>query len=222
MQNFTDAQVNVKTIAKKVYCRWPLQLYVPKGNDNVNSNKELRAKEPFWINHDDGAWQWIWCFLGNKGCIRQSNGADFSSFYGQKRSIDTSKSYNTMPGISVPGAPTDQLAAGKRNSRDVSAQADKMNLSRRHNTANRVIISSLSQHTATRLCDSDSSSGPDFVSYSENLYCDMSLKQSFPLCSEAAQEECYDVDNLTLRSGALAKRGLERRHDSSLIWDSGN
>jgi len=82
MQNFTDAQVSIDSVAKEVYCRWPLQLYVPLGDDNVNPEKSAIAGKPLWIKAADGLYQGAWCYFGFKGYVHQSNGLDFSGFIG--------------------------------------------------------------------------------------------------------------------------------------------
>lgn len=62
-----------------------------------------------------------------------------------------------------------------------------------------LIVSQDSQHTATVLCESATSSGPDFVSLSEGLFCDMDEKELWPLCSSAnATTSCFDMASNTL------------------------
>lgn len=54
------------------------------------------------------------------------------------------------------------------------------------------MISSLGQN-ATELCESPTSRGPDFVSLTEGVYCDMATSDVLPLCSEVVKEHCFDV-----------------------------
>lgn len=60
-------------------------------------------------------------------------------------------------------------------------------------------------HSARKLCEDAFSEGPDFVSLAEGLYCDMSTldnrKQLYPLCSEAAVTNCFDMDTYIIRGG---------------------
>lgn len=49
-------------------------------------------------------------------------------------------------------------------------------------------------HTATKLCESATSSGPDFVSYEEGKFCDMDTRTVWPLCKTESDPECFDVD----------------------------
>ena len=62
-----------------------------------------------------------------------------------------------------------------------------------------LIISPDPQHAATMLCESTTSSGPDFVSLSEGLFCDMDEKALWPLCSSANMTtSCFDMTSNTL------------------------
>lgn len=58
----------------------------------------------------------------------------------------------------------------------------------------RLITSVHKQHSARELCANDHSYGPDFVSYSENVYCDMGTKEAWPLCDGGqVEQECHDM-----------------------------
>lgn len=68
---------------------------------------------------------------------------------------------------------------------------------------NSTIISSADpSHSAVKLCESDTSYGPDFVSLSEGIFCDMATKTPWPLCSKSVAENCYEWDSHTLINGA--------------------
>ncbi|KAL1866689.1 hypothetical protein Daus18300_006633 [Diaporthe australafricana] len=65
--------------------------------------------------------------------------------------------------------------------------------------AEQLVVSTKRSHssTATELCDSETSFGPDFVSTEEGLFCSMSQKKTFPLCNrngEADASTCFDLD----------------------------
>ena len=64
-----------------------------------------------------------------------------------------------------------------------------------------VIISDFDEHSATEVCQSATSSGPDFVSLKEKLLCDMCTHELRPLCSGEIVSDCFDLENLELRSG---------------------
>ena len=74
-------------------------------------------------------------------------------------------------------------------------------------TFNTVIISKSQNHSAKELCDSGSSVGPDFVSLDEQLFCDMDTRKTWPLCSAAKTDGCFDHATSTMRAG----KGLRGR-----------
>ena len=68
-------------------------------------------------------------------------------------------------------------------------------------------ISHHSDHTATVVCQSETSWGPDFVSVVEGLYCDMCEKMLWNLCAGPEATYCFDLVARELRFS----RGLETR-----------
>ena len=64
-----------------------------------------------------------------------------------------------------------------------------------------IISSTDPSHSAIKLCDSDTSYSPDFVSLSEGIFCDMATKTLWPLCSKSVADNCYDWDSHTLING---------------------
>ncbi len=79
-----------------------------------------------------------------------------------------------------------------------------------------VVISEIGEHSATELCQSASSSGPDFVSMKEGLLCDMCTHQLLPLCSETISTHCFDLQKLEVRSDHL----LSVRSDGAAVFQS--
>lgn len=80
-----------------------------------------------------------------------------------------------------------------------------------------LVASDSKSHSAQKLCESDTSLGPDFVHTSEGLFCDMTAKTLYPLCntgnftgsspvSFSNSTECFDMDSKSLTS-TLARRG---------------
>lgn len=67
--------------------------------------------------------------------------------------------------------------------------------------ADELVISDIASHSAKEVCESESSAGPDFVSTVEGLFCDMSEKVLWPLCSESLTASCFDLDARGMRSG---------------------
>jgi hypothetical protein len=74
----------------------------------------------------------------------------------------------------------------------------------------RLTISHLTEHTATVVCQSETSWGPDFVSVAEGLYCDMCEKMLWNLCTGPGATYCFDLVARELRfSGDLKTRDLD-------------
>ncbi|KAI0132794.1 hypothetical protein BJ170DRAFT_262359 [Xylariales sp. AK1849] len=53
--------------------------------------------------------------------------------------------------------------------------------------------------SAKELCDSPSSMGPDFVSLTEKVFCDMSTRITWPLCTDDQEMRCFDVNTQEVR-----------------------
>ncbi|KAK1145528.1 hypothetical protein N8T08_004086 [Aspergillus melleus] len=61
-----------------------------------------------------------------------------------------------------------------------------------------IVISDAKQHSAKRLCQSDTSMGPDFAHTGEALFCDMEAKMLYAFCTGNDSETCFDLDSQTL------------------------
>lgn len=70
----------------------------------------------------------------------------------------------------------------------------------------RIIASYHAEHSSKELCTSATSHGPDFVSFEENMFCDMSLKQTWPLCNADMNRRCYDWNSHSIIDGLRRKR----------------
>jgi hypothetical protein len=44
--------------------------------------------------------------------------------------------------------------------------------------------------------------GPDLVSLQENMFCDMSTRATYPVCSGDDDGACFDLDANTLKGGS--------------------
>lgn len=73
----------------------------------------------------------------------------------------------------------------------------------------KLVSSTHEKHSAKALCGSDTSHGPDFVSHSEGLFCDMGTKRVWPLCKTTEEVEvgCYDWES----HGLVTREGKEGR-----------
>ncbi|KAK7928623.1 hypothetical protein PG985_005621 [Apiospora marii] len=58
----------------------------------------------------------------------------------------------------------------------------------------RLVVSRLEHHRASKLCQSPTSYGPDFVSMTEKMHCNMETREVLPLCDGVMETDCFDVD----------------------------
>lgn len=80
----------------------------------------------------------------------------------------------------------------------------------------RLIVSKMNHYSAVKLCEDDFSYGPDSVSFSENPFCDMELKEHYPLCVDCEGcFECYDFETHHLMT---ANGGVARNYPHVLEW----
>lgn len=74
-------------------------------------------------------------------------------------------------------------------------------------------------HSAIELCNDSSSAGPDFVSHSEKVFCDMANKRTYPLCVSDSDDECFDLEATMLRPGAIVARNfVVKRYNKVREW----
>ena len=69
-----------------------------------------------------------------------------------------------------------------------------------------LIISGIPVHSASKLCASANSYGPDFVATSEGKFCDMKRKYLWDVCSDQKSTCCFDVEQTQLRLCAGGRR----------------
>ncbi|KAK3897163.1 hypothetical protein C8A05DRAFT_48112 [Staphylotrichum tortipilum] len=74
---------------------------------------------------------------------------------------------------------------------------------------NLLVLSAEASHSASQLCGSASSAGPDFAHAGEKLFCRMSDKSLWPFCDVASGvvDECFNVDAQELVVGGKVRRG---------------
>lgn len=97
------------------------------------------------------------------------------------------------------------------------SRREKRKLQRRGQFAQRfdniLIIDDIPQHTAQRLCEDQTSAGPDFVNPVDGVFCDMKSKTTYPLCDDgsvapptygngtrdkSSMVPCFDIETKTL------------------------
>lgn len=79
-----------------------------------------------------------------------------------------------------------------------------------------LVVSADPRHTAKSLCEAATSRGPDLVSIDEGTFCDMAEKKWYPLCAEASDTDCFDLDAQQLRSATARKRSV--KYDKIRYW----
>jgi hypothetical protein len=110
--------------------------------------------------------------------------------------------------VMVDGASTGKLPPKnkKRSPREKRAL-----LSKRYVFPGKLVTSKQNAHSARALCESKSSLGPDFVSLHERLFCDMDLKQLWPLCGKGIASGCFNTTTHTM------DMDISRRDDTGRI-----
>jgi hypothetical protein len=88
---------------------------------------------------------------------------------------------------------------------------------KRSDNSTSVIISPHTSHQASALCTSHTSHGPDFVSLDEQVFCDMTDRVLWPLCSATTSRACYDRKRHTIIHANLMKR--EMNYDDVVEWE---
>ena|ERR1711981_60773 len=81
----------------------------------------------------------------------------------------------------------------------------------------KIIASSDPSHSAKALCESAMSWSPDFVSFADGLFCDMSSKKLWPLCSAETVKNCFDWVSKTLIGGGSWKRATT--YTNVTVWE---
>ncbi|KAI9696253.1 MAG: hypothetical protein M1836_005806 [Candelina mexicana] len=80
-----------------------------------------------------------------------------------------------------------------------------------NNQEGHLVISESENHSAKELCEHPNSLGPDFVSTEEGIFCDMTAKEYWFLCSATLKTGCFDVDKKEMVGGkpGIVTRDLE-------------
>ena len=126
----------------------------------------------------------------------------FQGPYSMKRQAanDTSASLG-MGGASIP-----DFLLKKRGLSGGAARRKRSSMHR-----DRLVVTPYAKHSAIELCNSETSWGPDEVSLTERMFCDMDTKTLYPLCDDQAKNNCFDLDakTLVLPDGNVAQDDVE-------------
>ncbi|KAM0324101.1 hypothetical protein ACHAQA_008291 [Verticillium albo-atrum] len=78
------------------------------------------------------------------------------------------------------------------------------------------------EHSALELCASETSRGPDLVSLHENTFCDMSTRETLPLCQGAAVD-CFDLETREIKASnariQARREPVQKKYTNILKWD---
>jgi len=89
-------------------------------------------------------------------------------------------------------------------------------IKRSENNFNYSIVSPI--HSATALCNSSTSYGPNFVSLKEMLYCDMTQKILYEICTSTTQINCFNYsEKLQKRDGIFKIMPIMEFQNDNLI-----
>ena len=84
-----------------------------------------------------------------------------------------------------------------------------------------IVVSDYDLHSATELCNSATSIGPDFVSTKEDFFCDMCAHELWPLCSPTINQACFDMTSMTIKAGtgSLGSREVPtKKYKRTIQW----
>ena len=84
-----------------------------------------------------------------------------------------------------------------------------------------VIVTDFPRHSAKEVCEHPNSVGWDIASIWERLFCDLSERKLYPLCTTDITADCFDSETKMLKT--VIKRGLSsmisaRSYDTSAHW----
>lgn len=81
-------------------------------------------------------------------------------------------------------------------------------------TKSELVISDSKHHSAKRLCESDTSMGPDFAHTGENLFCDMEAKVLYAFCTDG-KTDCFDLESQSISTAEVGTMSLTTTRQSS-------
>jgi hypothetical protein len=100
----------------------------------------------------------------------------------------------------------------------------------------KLVISNIASHSATNLCNSPTSWGPDFATPNEGKLCDMSTKTLYTLCSKEDIDGCVVIStnptngtaqqpSVAMRKVSVAKRTVSspiKSYEETSVWSGAN
>jgi hypothetical protein len=85
--------------------------------------------------------------------------------------------------------------------------------------SSRLVVSEKKGQSASELCHSTTSRGPDFVSLDEGVFCDMDSRKVYPSCNDHVTGDCFDLSHRTLvLQGKLLPRRMQKDYSEIIAW----
>ena len=93
----------------------------------------------------------------------------------------------------------------------------KRSISPRAANDTRLIVSGSKRFSAKDVCGSPTSDGPDYISTTDGLHCDMKTREVLPLCSAANSRntDCFPLDS---HRRSIEKRDGVSKYSKVLDW----
>ncbi|KAH8690713.1 hypothetical protein BGW36DRAFT_306760 [Talaromyces proteolyticus] len=85
--------------------------------------------------------------------------------------------------------------------------------------ASRLVVSDSASHSAKRLCESETSMGPDFAHIDEQLFCDMGTKTLYSFCNNGKKTDCFNMDTQKLATAQGTRISASTRSPYSTVVD---
>lgn len=109
------------------------------------------------------------------------------------------------------------LLGGKQGSTSpFKGEKRKRKLKRAAWASREIVLGDAESHSAKRLCESETSIGPDFANTAEGLFCDMGSHTLYPFCEKRVTADCFDIE---FRRLSFAARGGARLEATSKTYE---
>ncbi|KAK0743548.1 hypothetical protein B0T18DRAFT_439401 [Schizothecium vesticola] len=99
--------------------------------------------------------------------------------------------------------------------------AKRRGRTRRGNGGDNLVVNYSPARSVKRLCNSDTSAGPDFANFAEGLFCSMKDKDIYPFCDGVGTTiQCFDTEaEEVVLGGGVLPRANGRKYASVVTWE---
>ena len=81
-----------------------------------------------------------------------------------------------------------------------------------------LVVSHFPRHSAKEMCEDPMALSSDFVSVPEGLFCDMTNRKLWPVCTPTLEKNCFDVPNKSLKVDGPLKREESKEYKKQEEW----